>query len=257
MAKEVPHNAVADFMKHFNGHLLCAVDVETTGLHAGFHDIWQIAVVPLNADLQRNKNYKIFSTLIKPRNPQNYDVKSISRKKLAEVIVHALEADQVADLFQEWFNRLDLGLKRLIMPLAHNWPFDYSFIKDWLGHLRMEDIFHGHFRDTMSLALSMNDLSAFELTAYPYPKLTLGSMCARLNVVNHCPHDALSDAVATAEVYRRMVKSRMMLSGRLWQESIPNQKPEPPIEQSDLAQIHHEDSDTPLNTPYQGSDKHQ
>ena len=43
-------------MIHLNGNILCAVDVETTGLEVGFHEIWQIAVLPLDSNIKPNKD---------------------------------------------------------------------------------------------------------------------------------------------------------------------------------------------------------
>lgn len=42
--------------------------------------------------------------------------------------------------------------------------------------------------------------------ALPFPRISLGDLCKQLGVVNSGPHDALWDAVAEAEVYRRMLE---------------------------------------------------
>ena len=39
-------------LPHLNGNLLASVDVETTGRRAGWHEIVQIGIRPLNADIR-------------------------------------------------------------------------------------------------------------------------------------------------------------------------------------------------------------
>ena len=39
---------------HLNGNLMAAVDLETTGTQPGYHEIIQIAVVPLDSEFQKN-----------------------------------------------------------------------------------------------------------------------------------------------------------------------------------------------------------
>ena len=39
-------------IQHLNGNLLCSVDTETTGLRAGYHELIQLGVVPLDGDLK-------------------------------------------------------------------------------------------------------------------------------------------------------------------------------------------------------------
>ena len=51
----------------------------------------------------------------------------------------------------------------------------------------------------------MNDHAAFAGEKLPFNKVGLGSLCNKFNVTNESPHDALSDALAEAEVYRAMV----------------------------------------------------
>jgi len=50
----------------------------------------------------------------------------------------------VRDLFVEWFERLDLPFKKSLVPMAHNWAFESSFLKAWLGISTFEEIWHSH-----------------------------------------------------------------------------------------------------------------
>ncbi len=194
-------------MLHLNGNLLAAVDFETTGKQAGFHEPIQIAVVPLNADLRPLETVKPFYTHIKPLHPERADRRAagVHGLSIEQLVLHAPGPDRVADLLIEWFQKLDLPFKKSLVPLAHNWAFESSFLKAWLGCDLMEDIFFGHPRDTMIYALSLNDKAAFKGEEVPFPKVGLRHLCKRFNITNENPHDAFADCIAEAEVYRAML----------------------------------------------------
>jgi DNA polymerase III epsilon subunit-like protein len=63
-------------MVHLNGNLLCAVDVETTGIIPGFHDLIQVAALPLNADLEPLKTVPPFYMNLKPEYPERADYRA-------------------------------------------------------------------------------------------------------------------------------------------------------------------------------------
>ena len=196
-------------MRHLNGNILCAIDVETTGLQPYFHDLIQICVLPLNSELRPLEGTIPFYTEVVPKRPYNFDPKASSVNKLdaCRIQTQGLDADRAADLFDEWFNKLGLPFNKQISPLAHNWPFDLQFITDWLGWHNVQRYFSGHYRDLMMAGLYENDKADFNSHPYPYPKHRLSYYCSQLKVTNPNAHDALGDCVATAECYRRVVKA--------------------------------------------------
>jgi DNA polymerase III epsilon subunit-like protein len=197
-------------MVHLNGGLLCAIDCETTGLLAGYHDLVSIAVLPLDEKLDIHKDVTPFCMMLQPKRPDNADPQAlkINKLSLADLILNGVEPYKAADLFEEWFEKLNLGYNKQIMPLAQNWPFDRSFIQDWLGIKTYEFCISRFYRDTMVVASYENDCADFRCEEHPYPKVNLQYLCSQLKVVNHNPHDALSDCVATAEVYKRLITTR-------------------------------------------------
>lgn len=194
-------------MRHLNGNLLCAVDVETTGFRPGFHDLWQIAIVPLDSEIRVAKNIMPFYMDMAIKRPENINKKAIGLTKIdfAKRQQRAVDPWTVADMFDDWFQRLNLPMYKKIVPLASNWPFDRSFIIEWLGEETFEQLFHPHYRDTMVAALHHNDIASFRANEIEYPQVGLKSLCSRLKAINEKPHDALQDCIATAEVYRRLI----------------------------------------------------
>ncbi len=194
-------------MVHLNGNLMAVVDFETTGKDPGYHEIIQIAVVPLDADLQPTKELRPFYHNIAPEHPERADhgAKLINRLNLDDLILNAPSSQKVADLLIEWWDRLELPMTRNLVPLAHNWPFEAGFGRAWLGYDLFNQLFHGHARDSMEYALNLNDRAAFAGLPIPFKKVGLGPLCAQFKIDNETPHDALSDCLAEAKVYRALL----------------------------------------------------
>jgi DNA polymerase III epsilon subunit-like protein len=193
---------------HLNGNILCAVDVETTGLQAGYHDIAQICILPLNEQYLPSREIIPFNMNLSPKRPENADQEALKKckLKLADLILEGMDPHRAADLFEEWFEKLKLPGGKKIAPLAHNWPFDRGYLIDWLGPKNFEDRFYHRYRDPMVIGNFCNDLADLRGEQYFYQKLELPYLVSLLHV--EAPgrlHDALNDCVAVAEVYKRML----------------------------------------------------
>jgi len=191
---------------HLNGNLLASIDLETTGLQAGYHEPIQIAIVPLNSDIRPLEGVRPFYTTIRPDFPERQEKAGyVHGLKIEDLILHAPEAGKVQDLLVEWWEALDLPFGKTLVPLAHNWAFEAKFLQAWLGVELASTLFHGHARDAMLFALSLNDKAAFMGLPAPFNRVGLGSLCKHFKINNLSPHDALCDAIAEAECYRAML----------------------------------------------------
>jgi DNA polymerase III epsilon subunit-like protein len=199
---------------HANGNLLCSVDWETTGRRPGYHEIIQVAFVPLDSEFRPLAGVRPFYQNIKPQFPERAQkmAMKINGLSLEQLMQHAPDAGKVADLLREWFEDLDLPVSKCLMPLAHNWSFESAFATAWLGEDEMSAIFHAHFRDSQALATHVNDVCAFHGERIPFPSVSLHALCKYLGVENLTPHDALSDAIAGAGVYRSLIQMLIDLS---------------------------------------------
>lgn len=211
-------------MKHLNGDILCAVDTETTGVVPGFHDIIEICVLPLDSNLEPMRGVLPFNLILSPKRPDNVDINALrvskqhdfgfdfedvhmSSDRLVKSILEGIDPYTAADRLVEWFQKLNLAPSKRLVPLAHNWPFDRDFIRDWLGVTGMEMIFSHRYRDTMVYSLIENDRCHMRgISNYPYAKNTLGYVAGELKIDKGRCHTALGDCLTTAQVYKAMMQ---------------------------------------------------
>lgn len=201
-------------MMHLNGNVLCCIDCETTGLVAGYHDLIQICILPLNSDIKpltEIDGEKIipFYMELRPKRPENIDPSAL---KVHGVDLHhlmhsSIEPFKAADLFEEWIVKLKLPFRKRIAPLGQCYSFDARFIIDWLGNETYNQFFDGTNRDTASAALFCNDRASFQGSPPPYPKVNLAYLASQLQVSHGRAHDALQDCLVTSEIYRRMLQT--------------------------------------------------
>ena len=189
------------------GHTLCAVDVETTGTLPGWHEIIQIAVLPLNQHLEPDPEKKFFYMNIYPDHPERI---SAGATRKHGITLESLEGcptqDQAVELFHEWFQKLGLPFKKRVVPLCHNWAFERSMLIPWLGEDGFNELFQSTARDTMTLSSSIDDLYAWHGRKPPFGWVSLGNMCKRFDIELDNAHDALADCVATAKLYASIMR---------------------------------------------------
>ena len=193
-------------MIHLNGHRLCAIDVETTGLEDDVHDIWDIAIIPLDSQMRPELDILPFNIEMRPQNLEAIDYGFVNRPNIERLLKSALEPTVAVDLFVEWVKRLDLPENKRIVPLAHNWIFDSGFIRRWMGRATYNLYIDGLFRDLMTSSIFVNDCADQHADRYPFPKHKLSYVCAQLSVEidQTMLHSAYYDAAKTAEAYKKL-----------------------------------------------------
>lgn len=190
-----------------NGHLLCAVDVETTGVLAGYHEIIQIACLPLNQHIEPHPEHRPFYINIRPDYFDRIQKEASQKHGISSDSLKACPSqDQSVELFAEWFRKLDLPFGKRLVPLAHNWGFERAFLTYWLGVEGFQEFWQSHPRDTMALAATINDLYVWHGRKHPFSSLSLTALCAKFDIQFDNAHDALSDCLATAKLYAAFMR---------------------------------------------------
>lgn len=196
-------------MIHLNGHKLCVIDVETTGIYCDRHEITEICILPLDFTLKPQKKVPVFNILMKPDKEENIDWNAfkVTKKSFFELCQKGMTQDEGANLFETWFEKLGLEPDKRIIPLAHNWQFDKGFIENWLGCKSYGVYFDGRFRDTMAIANYLNDKADLQGNRHPFPKVKLGYLASQLKLEHDesSAHTAIGDCLTTLEVYRALL----------------------------------------------------
>jgi DNA polymerase III epsilon subunit-like protein len=197
---------------HLNSSVVCVIDCETTGLNPSVHDIWSLTIIALDNHFRPDPRFLPFDILIKPARPENYDRhnKFLDHAGIQKATLEGFDFTRAVDLFERWYDQLQLKDSKNIVPLGHNYTFDKGFLQQLFGPLNYDYYFHYHYRDSMVTALYIND--RFNMTSmkvsgqsYPYPKVNLKYLATTLGVPLEHAHTSMDDAICTAECYRRLI----------------------------------------------------
>ena len=178
-------------------HSLAFIDLETTGLEPGKHEIIEIGCIIVS---QKEVDGKIifeekeaFEIKVKPINLENADHVSLR-------INHYNEADW---LFAVDLNKalevLSIKVKNSIM-VAHNVIFDWNFLDKAFTETGVENSLHYHKLDTISIAFAK---------LYKNPEIqrfSLKALCEYFGIENKKAHSALSDTRATYELFIKLME---------------------------------------------------
>lgn len=207
-------------VEYYNqGNIVCAIDVETTGLDYEYHEIIQLCILPLKQNLDVDKSVLPFYIELKPDFPNRRDQAAMLANKLDihKIIERGFDQISAIDMLEQWINKLDLpetkfGRKKII-PLGQNYTgFDIFFIKKWLGISQYDEWFHPHSRDVLNICSYINDAAAAHFEIPPFGSLKLSNVAKKLGVEFEAKtlHDALIDCDLTARVYKKLVNRKFL-----------------------------------------------
>lgn len=190
--------------------VICAIDTETTGLTHGYHEIIQIAILPLvftpGKDFLKPLPDQALNLRIKARYPERANSKAME--------INGLDPNEGMEPYKAcceilfYLSALQKTADDKIILLGQNLKFELDFI-DNLPFLScaISCKFCRRRRDTMVVAAGMNDAADFAGTPRPFPDgLSLDKLAAALGVKADGHHDALADCHIAATVYRAQLK---------------------------------------------------
>jgi len=173
-----------------------AIDIETTGLTAGVHEIVEITII-----LHDEKFIPLekFTSQIRPMKPELAEEKAIEVNNLnLTKLKDAPTPPMVRNAFFQWHE--EIVKNKQIFPLGQNYGgFDKGFIKLFFGHF-YDDYFYYKNRDTFALAQALKDCGLLNLDQ----SLSLENLCKCFNI-SYDSHTSYGDALATLTLYKKLI----------------------------------------------------
>ncbi|MCX6755221.1 MAG: 3'-5' exonuclease [Candidatus Nomurabacteria bacterium] len=170
-------------------HNLAFIDIETTGLDVMRHEIIQIGCVIVAPNMEIIEEFEL---KIKPEHIENADKIALKVNKYNE------EDWAFAYTLPEALKILSEKVKNCIM-VGQNVSFDSAFLEYNFLKTKVENTFHYHKLDTISMAWEkFHGDETFE-------HFSLREMCKYFGIINENVHTGLSDARATFELYKKLL----------------------------------------------------
>jgi len=192
---------------NMNGNVPCVVDVETTGTLAGYHEIIQIACLPLDQHFEPSSKYRFHYLTTFPDYPDRMEEEAARKHGLTlEKLEGQPTQSKGIEIFDEWFRNLNLPFGKKLIPIAHNWSFERGMLIHHQGMDSFNEMWHWHARDTFTLAAFINDLYVWHGRKHPFNAIGLGPLCRRFDIQLDNAHDALADCLATAKLYGELLR---------------------------------------------------
>ncbi len=171
-------------------HNLAFIDIECTGLDVLKHEIIEIGCVIITPKL---KVIEKFELKIKPEHIENANPTALKINHYKkENWKHALALEDAMKIFSK-------KVKDCIM-VGQNVSFDSNFLEYAFAKLKLKNSIHYHKLDTISIAWAKLHKKK-SITHF-----SLREMCKYFDIENKNPHSALSDAYATYELYKKLMK---------------------------------------------------
>ena len=195
-------------MKHWNKDQLCSMQIKTTGPDPFKHEIYEIAILPVNHMLEP---YMLpLDIMIKPEFPERIDF--ITRKRERAAIMQALDVGQdryhAQDLFKMWVETMNLAEFRYgyhkIIPLGYQFHIAYMYLVRWLEIEIYNEFFNAWPVDLASVARYKNDRSGSHGEVMFFGKIFLKYMASVFNIKVE-QNTALQEAIAMAKIYKELL----------------------------------------------------
>lgn len=170
---------------------LLFLDLETTGLNPGVHEITEIGALLVSPG-----DFKVTATLQTKVMPTHLHTATPEALQIGHFDLKTWEKEAVP--LAEALKKL-AGMAEGSILSGFNLTFDWAFLQTAFNQCQMEDPFYYHRFDVMSAAFNML-LDETNLTRY-----SLSEMCRFFGVTNKAAHTAYADAEATFQVFLGLV----------------------------------------------------
>lgn len=190
---------------HLNSNIFAAVAVKTTGPYVGVHDLVHVCVLPLDSKLDPLRPLKPYLLNLQPCRPFDSDC-TISKNDYNKAMVEGINREKANIVLEMWFKQFMEGVQKRLVPVGANWFKIGGFIQEWISPYMYDLIFSPDYRDICTAAAYTCDRADVMAESIPFPKLHMSYVCTTLKVERINSQDVLTEAVAIADAYKRMLR---------------------------------------------------
>lgn len=187
---------------------MCSIVVDTVSAERN-SEVLEIAIVPLDFQLEIHDTFPIFNITMKPDDLASVDRSYCRQDKslLAKILMQGPSKDLGLDLLEDWFEKMKLRKKKRIIPLVYNWPLVREKLIQWMGYQHFLDIFAEDFRDILSAAHILNDRAGVRRQDVMFSKQTMRWIMTAVKIpVAEQGGSALGDCRDLGTCYKRLIQ---------------------------------------------------
>jgi len=189
-------------MKHFNSNKLCIVLTKFTGPDPTFHEMSEIAVIPIG-------NLVVDDTIVPFNVKINVNKKGkLTEQEYDECRKYGFDTFTSYELFDNWYKKLGLKFNKRIMPISYEWAIHRAYVANWLGYADHVPLYNDYFshwyRDLMPIGLYWNDLAELNNEYIPFSVVRLKYLGNKLGVPLPRSSTLLDLAYYIAEIYEKI-----------------------------------------------------
>lgn len=174
------------------------VDVETGGLDPAIHSILEVGFAVIDGDQVVDRFYVYVN---EPNITLTAGAMEANQIEMLQIWREGYAPQQAVEAILKFMRKW--GFYDKVVLVGANVKFDVGFLQRlWrLGGRNYDSTFSHRTIDVQSIGAALNDAGRLVL-----PSISLSSLCSILGVQNREAHEAMADAVATAEVYLKQLE---------------------------------------------------
>lgn len=198
-------------MMNLNGCTLVSLDLETTGLTPGYHEIYQVGALVITPNLEIDNTRMPLDLWMRPDHLDRIDpgAMSLAKDDFIRKLALSVSQERGIELWEHWVETQVRPHGKKIMLMGQNIAqHDIPFLRNWLGNHYYNETFHHHVRDTMLTAVHLNDVADWLREVFPFPRVGLRNLMSYLGLecVDLNQHDAVYDASCVPKIYKMQVR---------------------------------------------------
>jgi DNA polymerase III epsilon subunit-like protein len=185
---------------------LCAIDTETTNIDSSKARVVEITILPLTEQFEPDTSIVPLSTLVNPGKHQldlGKEALAFNKIPRSKILKEGIKSKDLTEYIRKWMEDNSIST---IEPLAHNWAYDRTVLRNTLEFNAIERLFYRRAKDSHTSAVFINDVYKMLGKKKPFAKTNLSAMAEYFGMSSKDAHTATGDCLMTAFVYKNLLK---------------------------------------------------